>query len=244
MSKTSSSPSHQMASNHQDHFESPDYYQLDDLLSEEHLMIRASIRDFVKKEITPFIEGWAEKNHFPNEIVSKFGMIGAFGPTVPVQYGGGGLDYISYGLIMQEIERGDSGMRSTASVQGSLVMYPIYTYGSEEQKQKFLPKLASGEMLGCFGLTEPNHGSNPSGMETRFEDKGDHYLLNGAKMWISNAPHADIAVVWAKDEKCRIHGLIVERGMEGFTTPETHGKWSLRASCTGELVFSDVKVPW
>ena len=198
MSKTSSSPSHQMTSNHQDHFESPDYYQLDDLLSEEHLMIRASIRDFVKKEITPFIEGWAEKNHFPSEIVSKFGMIGAFGPTVPVQYGGGGLDYISYGLIMQEIERGDSGMRSTASVQGSLVMYPIYTYGSEEQKQKFLPKLASGEMLGCFGLTEPNHGSNPSGMETRFEDKGDHYLLNGAKMWISNAPHADIPLFGQK----------------------------------------------
>ncbi|MDC1516592.1 acyl-CoA dehydrogenase family protein [Cyclobacteriaceae bacterium] len=243
MSKTSSSPSHQMAKNHQDHFESPDYYQLDDLLSEEHLMIRASIRDFVKKEITPFIEDWAERNHFPNEVVSKFGMIGAFGPTVPARYGGGGLDYISYGLIMQEIERGDSGMRSTASVQGSLVMYPIYTYGSEEQKQKFLPKLASGEMLGCFGLTEPNHGSNPSGMETKFEDKGDHYLLNGAKMWISNAPHADIAVVWAKDEMGRIHGLIVERGMEGFTTPETHGKWSLRASCTGELVFSDVKVP-
>jgi glutaryl-CoA dehydrogenase len=171
-----------MAKNHQDHFESPDYYQLDDLLSEEHLMIRASIRDFVKKEITPFIEDWAERNHFPTEIVSKFGMIGAFGPTVPARYGGGGLDYISYGLIMQEIERGDSGMRSTASVQGSLVMYPIYTYGSEEQKQKFLPKLASGEMLGCFGLTEPNHGSNPSGMETKFEDKGDHYLLNGAKM--------------------------------------------------------------
>jgi glutaryl-CoA dehydrogenase len=232
-----------MASNHQDYFESPDYYQLDDLLSEEHLMIRTSIRDFVKKEITPFIEGWAEKNHFPNEIVSKFGLMGAFGPTVPVKYGGGGMDYISYGLIMQEIERGDSGMRSTASVQGSLVMYPIYTYGSEEQKRKFLPKLASGEMLGCFGLTEPNHGSNPSGMETNFVDKGDHYLLNGAKMWISNAPHADIAVVWAKDETGRIHGLIVERGMEGFTTPETHGKWSLRASCTGELVFSDVKVP-
>jgi len=243
MSKTSSSSSHQMASNYQDHFESPDYYQLDELLSEEHLMIRASIRDFVKKEISPFIEGWAEKNHFPNEIVSKFGLMGAFGPTVPLQYGGGGLDYISYGLIMQEIERGDSAMRSTASVQGSLVMYPIYTYGSEEQKMKFLPKLASGEMLGCFGLTEPNHGSNPSGMETSFEDKGDHYLLNGAKMWISNAPYADIAVVWAKNEKGRIHGLIVERGMEGFTTPETHGKWSLRASCTGELVFSDVKVP-
>ena len=243
MSKISTLSSNQFVNNHRDHFESPDYYQLDDLLSEEHLMIRSSIRDFVKKEITPFIEDWAQEKYFPKEIISKFGMIGAFGPTVPVRYGGGGLDYISYGLIMQEIERGDSGMRSTASVQGSLVMYPICNYGSEEQKKKYLPKLASGEILGCFGLTEANHGSNPSGMETRFEDKGDHYLLNGAKMWISNAPHADIAVVWAKDEKGRIHGLIVERGMEGFTTPETHCKWSLRASCTGELVFSDVKVP-
>jgi glutaryl-CoA dehydrogenase len=226
-----------------DEFESPDFYLLDDLLTEEHKLIRSSVRDFVKKEITPFIEGWAEKNHFPSEMVKKFGDVGAFGPTVPVEYGGGGLDYISYGLIMQEIERGDSGMRSTASVQGSLVMYPIFAYGSEEQKKKYLPKLGSGEWLGCFGLTEPNHGSNPSGMETRFEDKGDHYLLNGAKMWISNAPQADVAVVWAKSEEGRIHGLIVERGMEGFTTPETHGKWSLRASCTGELVFSDVKVP-
>jgi glutaryl-CoA dehydrogenase len=226
-----------------DEFESPDFYQLDDLLSEEQKLIRASIRDFVKKEITPFIEDWAERNHFPYEIVKKFGDVGAFGPTIPEKYGCGGLDYISYGLIMQEIERGDSGMRSTASVQGSLVMYPIYAYGSEEQRMKYLPKLASGEMLGCFGLTEPNHGSNPSGMETHFEDKGDHYLLNGAKMWISNSPKADIAVVWAKNEEGRIHGLIVERGMEGFTTPETHGKWSLRASCTGELVFSDVKVP-
>ncbi len=243
MSKISSPSNHQIVNNQQDHFESSDYYQLDDLLTEEHIMIRSSIRDFVKKEITPFIEDWAQKNYFPNEIVSKFGKIGAFGPTVPVRYGGGGLDYISYGLIMQEIERGDSGMRSTASVQGSLVMYPINAYGSEEQKKKYLPKLASGKMLGCFGLTEANHGSNPSEMETRFEDKGDHYLLNGAKMWISNAPYSDIAVVWAKDEKGRIHGLIVERGMEGFTTPETHGKWSLRASCTGELVFSDVKVP-
>ncbi|MEO1254412.1 MAG: acyl-CoA dehydrogenase family protein [Bacteroidota bacterium] len=226
-----------------DEFESPDFYELDDLLTEEHKLIRSSIRDFVKKEITPFIEGWAEKNHFPEEIVKKFGEVGAFGPTVSEEYGGGGLDYISYGLIMQEIERGDSGMRSTASVQGSLVMYPIYAYGSEEQKKRFLPKLASGDMLGCFGLTEPNHGSNPSGMETHFKDMGDHYLLNGAKMWISNSPKADIAVVWAKNEDGRIHGLIVERGMEGFTTPETHGKWSLRASCTGELVFSDVKVP-
>ncbi|MFK7951881.1 MAG: acyl-CoA dehydrogenase family protein [Ekhidna sp.] len=226
-----------------DEFESPDFYGLDDLLTEEHKLIRSSVRDFVKKEITPFIEGWAEKNHFPSEMVKKFGEVGAFGPTIPAEYGGGGLDYTSYGLIMQEIERGDSGMRSTASVQGSLVMWPIYAYGSEEQRKKYLPKLGSGEWLGCFGLTEPNHGSNPSGMETRFEDKGDHYLLNGAKMWISNSPQADVAVVWAKNEEGRIHGLIVERGMEGFTTPETHGKWSLRASCTGELVFSDVKVP-
>lgn len=226
-----------------DDFESPDFYQIDDLLTDEHKLIRSSIRDFVKKEITPYIEGWAEQNHFPYEIVKKFGEIGAFGPTVSEEYGGGGLDYTSYGLIMQEIERGDSGMRSTASVQGSLVMYPIYAYGSEEQKKKYLPKLASGEMLGCFGLTEPNHGSNPGGMETHIKDLGDHYLLNGAKMWISNAPKADIAVVWAKNEQGRIKGVIVERGMEGFTTPETHGKWSLRASCTGELVFSDVKVP-
>jgi len=229
--------------NNLDEFESPDFYFLDDLLTEEHKLIRSTIRDFVKKEITPFIEDWAERNHFPYEMVKKFGEVGAFGPTVPETYGGGGLDYVSYGLIMQEIERGDSGMRSTTSVQGSLVMFPIFAYGSEEQKQKYLPKLATGEMLGCFGLTEPNHGSNPGGMETRFEDKGDHFLLNGAKMWISNSPKADIAVVWAKNEEDRIHGLIVERSMEGFTTPETHGKWSLRASATGELVFSDVKVP-
>ena len=227
----------------QDHFESPDFYEIDDLLTEEHKLIRSSIRDFVKKEISPYIEDWAERNFFPYEIVKKFGDIGAFGPTVPVEYGGGGLDYISYGLIMQEIERGDSGMRSTASVQGSLVMYPIYAFGSEAQKRKYLPKLGNGEMLGCFGLTEPDFGSNPSGMKTNFKDMGDHYLLNGTKMWISNAPKADVAVVWGKDESGRIHGLIVERGMEGFSTPETHGKWSLRASCTGELVFDNVKVP-
>lgn len=226
-----------------DNFESPDFYLLDDLLTEEHKLIRNSIRDFVKKEITPYIEQWCQDAIFPEQIVPKFGEIGAFGPTIPVEYGGGGLDYISYGLIMQEIERGDSGMRSTASVQGSLVMYPIFTFGSEGQRRKYLPKLASGEMLGCFGLTEPDHGSNPGGMTTNFTDHGDHYLLNGSKMWISNAPKADIAVVWAKDENKRIHGLIVERGMEGFSTPETHGKWSLRASCTGELVFDNVKVP-
>ncbi len=227
----------------QDLFESPDFYNLDDLLTEEHKLIRASIRDFVKKEISPYIEDWCQQAHFPQEIVAKFGEMGVFGPTIPQEYGGGGMDYISYGLIMQEIERGDSGMRSTASVQGSLVMYPIYTFGSEEQKRKYLPKLASGEMLGCFGLTEPDYGSNPAGMVTNFKDMGDHYLLNGAKMWISNAPYADIAVVWAKNEEGRIHGLIVERGMEGFSTPETKGKWSLRASATGELVFDNVKVP-
>jgi glutaryl-CoA dehydrogenase len=227
----------------QDLFEGVDFYQVDDLLTEEQLLIRSSIRDFVKKEISPYIEDWAQRAHFPLEIVKKFGDVGAFGPQIPEAYGGGGLDYISYGLIMQEIERGDSGMRSTASVQGSLVMYPIFKFGSEEQKHRFLPGLASGDLLGCFGLTEPDHGSNPSGMQTRFEDKGDHYLLNGAKMWISNSPKADIAVVWAKNETGRIYGLIVERGMEGFSTPETHNKWSLRASCTGELVFDNVKVP-
>jgi glutaryl-CoA dehydrogenase len=227
----------------QDVFEHPDLYAVDDLLSEEHKLVRSSIRDFVKREISPYIEDWAQRAHFPYEMVKKFGDIGAFGPTVPTQYGGGGLDYISYGIIMQEIERGDSGMRSTASVQGSLVMYPIYKFGNEQQRKKYLPKLASGEWLGCFGLTEPDHGSNPNGMVTNFKDKGDHYLLNGAKMWISNSPKADVAVVWAKNEAGRIHGLIVERGMEGFSTPETHGKWSLRASTTGELVFDNVKVP-
>lgn len=227
----------------QDTFEGVDFLNIDDLLTEEHLLIRSSIRDFVKKEISPYIESWAQNAYFPESIVKKFGEVGAFGPQIPEEYGGGGLDYISYGLIMQEIERGDSGMRSTASVQGSLVMYPINKFGSEDQRKKYLPKLASGEMLGCFGLTEPDHGSNPSGMVTNFKDMGDHYLLNGAKMWISNAPKADIAVVWAKNEEGRIHGLIVERGMEGFSTPETHNKWSLRASCTGELVFDNVKVP-
>lgn len=226
-----------------DQFESPDYYQLDDLLSEEQKLVRKSLRDFVKKEISPIIEDCCQRAVFPEPIVKKFGEIGAFGPTIPAEYGGGGLDYISYGLMMQEIERGDSGMRSTASVQGSLVMFPIYQYGSEEQKKKYLPKLASGEMLGCFGLTEPDHGSNPSAMVTNFKDKGDHYLLNGAKMWISNSPKADIAVVWAKNEEGRVKGLIVERGMAGLSTPETHNKWSLRASITGELVFDNVKVP-
>ena len=229
--------------NTKDQFESPDFYAIDDLLTEEHKLVRSAIRDFVKREISPNIEEWSQNAHFPYEMVRKFGDVGAFGPTIPQEYGGGGMDYTAYGLIMQEIERGDSGMRSTASVQGSLVMYPIYKFGSEEQRKKYLPKLASGEWLGCFGLTEPNHGSNPSDMLTNFKDMGDHYLLNGSKMWISNSPKADVAVVWAKSEEGRIHGLLVERGMEGFSTPETHNKWSLRASATGELVFDNVKVP-
>ena len=227
-----------------DDFESPDFYEIDDLLTEEHKLIRTSVREFVKKEISPIIEDCAQKAQFPKHIVKLFGELGAFGPTIPEQYNpNGGLDYIAYGLMMQEIERGDSGMRSTASVQGSLVMYPIFEFGTEAQRQKYLPKLASGEYLGCFGLTEPNHGSNPGGMETSYKDMGDHYLLNGSKMWISNSPYADVVVVWAKNEEGRIHGLIVEKGMEGFSAPEIHSKWSLRASITGELVFQDVKVP-
>ena len=226
-----------------DLFESPDYYQLDELMSEENLMVRDAVRTYVKTEISPIIEEYAQKSEFPNQIVKQLGDLGCFGPTVPTEYGGGGLDYISYGLMMQELERGDSGVRSTASVQGSLVMFPIYAYGSEAQRKKFLPKLASGEWLGCFGLTEPDHGSNPSGMLTNIKDAGDHYILNGAKMWISNAPFAQVAVVWAKNEAGEIVGVIVERGMEGFSTPTTHNKWSLRASATGELVFDNVKVP-
>lgn len=226
-----------------DLFQSPDYYHLDDLLSEEHKLVREATREWVKREVSPIIEDAAQEAKFPDQLLSGLAEIGAFGPYIPEEYGGAGLDQISYGLIMQEIERGDSGIRSTASVQSSLVMYPIFKYGSEEQRLKYLPKLASGELIGCFGLTEPNHGSNPGGMETRFKDMGDHYLLNGAKLWISNSPFADIAVVWAKNEEDRIHGLIVERGMEGFSTPETHHKWSLRASATGELIFDNVKVP-
>ncbi|EHQ42894.1 acyl-CoA dehydrogenase family protein [Myroides odoratus] len=226
-----------------DLFQAPDYYLLDDLLTEEHKLIRDAARAWVKREVSPIIEEYAQKAEFPKQIISGLAEIGGFGPYIPTEYGGAGLDQISYGLIMQEIERGDSGVRSTSSVQSSLVMYPIWKYGNEEQRNKYLPKLATGEMIGCFGLTEPDHGSNPSGMITNFKDMGDHYLLNGAKMWISNAPFADIAVVWAKNEEGRIHGLIVERGMEGFTTPETHNKWSLRASATGELIFDNVKVP-
>ena len=224
-------------------FESVDFYNIDEILTDEQKLIRNSVRDFVSREISPNIEEWFENNHFPIEIVKKMGNSGIFGPTVNEKYGGGGLDYISYGLIMQELERGDSGMRSTASVQSSLVMYPIEAYGSEEQKKKYLPKLASGEILGCFGLTEPDYGSDPGGMVSKLKDEGNYYILNGSKMWISNSPEADIAIVWAKDENKRIKGIIVEKGMEGFSAPKTEGKLSLRSSLTGELVFNNVKIP-
>lgn len=226
-----------------DAYEQPDYYLLDDLLTDEHKLIRSTVREWVKKEVSPIIEDFAQRATFPKHLIKGLGEIGAFGPTIPVEYGGAGLDYISYGIIMQEIERGDSGIRSTASVQGSLVMYPIYAFGSDEQRKKYLPKLATGEMMGCFGLTEPDHGSDPGGMTTNIKDAGSHFILNGAKMWISNSPFADIAVVWAKDEAGIVRGVIVERGMKGFTTPETHNKWSLRASATGELVFDNVEIP-
>ena len=226
-----------------DLFQAPDYFNMDELLSEEHKLIRETAREWVKKDISPIIEEACQQATFPKQILGGLAEIGAFGPYIPEEYGGAGLDQISYGLIMQELERGDSGIRSTASVQSSLVMYPIYKYGNEEQRKKYLSRLASGELIGCFGLTEPNHGSNPGGMTTNIKDAGDHYILNGAKMWISNSPFADIAVVWAKNEEERIKGVIVERGMEGFTTPETHNKWSLRASATGELVFDNVKIP-
>jgi len=226
-----------------DLFQAPDYFKMDELLSEEHKLIRETAREWVKKEISPIIEDACQQATFPKQILGGLAEIGAFGPYIPEEYGGSGLDQISYGLIMQELERGDSGIRSTASVQSSLVMYPIYKYGNEDQRKKYLAKLASGELIGCFGLTEPNHGSDPGGMTTNIKDVGDHYILNGAKMWISNSPFADIAVVWAKNESGRIKGVIVERGMEGFTTPETHNKWSLRASATGELVFDNVKIP-
>ena len=226
-----------------DRYQYHDYYLMDELLTDEHRLVQTSVRDWVKKEVSPIVEEACQKAEFPKQWIKGLAEIGAFGPYIPAEYGGGGMDQIAYGIIMQELERGDSGLRSTASVQSSLVMYPIYTYGSEEQRKKYLPKLATGEMMGCFGLTEPDHGSNPNGMISNIKEKGDHFVLNGAKMWISNAPFADIAVVWAKDEQGIVRGMIVERGMKGFTTPETHGKWSLRASATGELVFDNVIIP-
>jgi glutaryl-CoA dehydrogenase len=227
----------------EDRYQFHDYYNIDDLLTEENILARGAVREWVKQEVSPIIEDAADRAVCPTHLFKGLAEIGAFGPSLPTKYGCGGMDEISYGIIMQELERGDSGVRSMASVQGSLVMYPIYKYGSEEQRMKYLPKLASGEFIGCFGLTEPDYGSNPSDMITNIKDDGDCYILNGAKMWITNSPLADVAVVWAKDEQGIIRGLIVERGMKGFTAPAIHGKWSLRASITGELVFEDVRVP-
>ncbi|MCB0559435.1 MAG: acyl-CoA dehydrogenase family protein [Lewinellaceae bacterium] len=227
----------------EDRFQGHDYYLIDELLDDDHLLARDAVRSWVKQEVSPVIEEYAERAECPVHLFKGLAEIGAFGPSLPVEYGGGGMDEMAYGVIMQELERGDSGIRSMASVQGSLVMYPIFKYGSEEQKRKYLPKLGAGELIGCFGLTEPDHGSNPSGMVTRVKDDGDAYILNGAKMWITNSPVADIAVVWAKDEEGKILGMVVEKDMEGYSAPEIHGKWSLRASVTGELVFEDVRVP-
>jgi len=221
----------------------PDYFAIDELLTDEQKIVRNSVRDWVNRSVIPIIDKAAQDHKFPLYLFREMGEIGVFGPYIPEKYGGAGLDKTSYGLIMTELERGDSAIRSAASVQSSLVMYPIFHFGSEEQKQKYLPKLASGEMIGAFGLTEPNHGSDPGRMETKVQNKGDHYILNGSKMWITNASIADIAVVWAKDENKKVVGLIVEKGMKGFTAPETFKKWSLRASVTGELVFDNVCVP-
>lgn len=226
-----------------DRYEGHDYYGIDELLQEDHLLARDAVRAWVKAEVSPIIEDFSERAKCPQHLFKGLAEIGAFGPSLPTEYGGGGMDEIAYGVIMQELERGDSGIRSMASVQGSLVMYPIYRFGSEEQKRKYLPKLGAGEFIGCFGLTEPDFGSNPGGMITQVKDDGDAYILNGAKMWITNSPVADLAVVWAKNEDGEILGMVVEKGSKGFSAPEIHGKWSLRASITGELIFEDVRVP-
>lgn len=222
---------------------SPDHYLVDELFTDEHLIIRSAIRDWVNRAVRPVIEDACQQHRFPVHLIREMGELGVLGPFIPREYGGAGLDQVAYGVIMTELERGDSGIRSAASVQSSLVMYPIFRFGSEEQRRKYLPGLATGELIGAFGLTEPDYGSDPGSMVTRIEEKEDHFLLNGAKMWITNASICDIAVVWAKDEAGQIRGLIVERGTEGFTTPETHNKWSLRASVTGELVFNDARIP-
>jgi glutaryl-CoA dehydrogenase len=219
-----------------------DFFNIDELFTEEELMVRDTVRDFVENEVVPIIEEHYQKGTFPMELSSKMADLGLFGITIPEEYGGVGANYTTYGLAMQELERGDSGVRSFASVQNSLVMFPIFNYGSEEIKKKWLPKLASGEAIGCFGLTEPDFGSNPGGMITNAIETDAGYLLNGAKMWITNGTLADIAVVWAKLNG-KVHGFLVEKGTKGFSAPEMRGKHSLRASVTSELIFEDCEIP-
>lgn len=223
-------------------FKGVDYYAIDEMLTDEEKSIRDTVRDFVSEEVIPIIEEYNQEMQFPTQLIPKMAELGIFGPTLPVEYGGMGINNIAYGLIMQELERGDSGVRSFASVQSGLVMYPIYTFGSEEQRKKYLPKLAKGEMIGCFGLTEPDFGSNPGGLITKAEKVKDGYMLNGAKMWITNGTIADVAVVWAKLDG-KVRGFLVEKGTKGYSAPETKGKLSLRASVTSELVFEDCLIP-
>ncbi len=223
-------------------FQGIDYYNTESLLSEEELLVRNTVREFVDDNVLPIIEKHNRAGTFPMDLVPKMAELGMFGSTLPAKYGCAEMNNVAYGLVMQELERGDSGVRSFASVQSALVMYPIFTFGSEEQKDFWLPKLASGTRIGCFGLTEPDFGSNPGGMITRAEEKGDCYVLNGAKMWITNGTIADVAVVWAKLNG-KVTGFLVEKGTKGFTAPEMKGKHSLRASVTSELIFQDCMIP-
>ena len=224
-------------------FIGPDFYNISDLLTEEELLIQKTANEFVNNEFKPIINEHYEKGTFPNEIATQLGELGFMGSSLPEDSGGAGVSSIGYGLILHELERGDSGLRSFASVQGSLVMYPIHAYGSDEQKKRWLPGLGSGELIGCFGLTEANFGSNPGGMATTAKKDGDDWIINGSKMWITNGTLADVAVVWAKDESGIIRGFLLEKGMKGYTSNNIHGKLSLRASVTSELSMVDVRVP-
>ena len=219
------------------------YLGISSFFSDEELMVQHTTREFVENEISPIIDDHYKLGTFPIELVLQFGDMQYLGVNLPEEYGGSGMSNVTYGLICQELERGDSGIRSFVSVQSSLVMYPIFSYGSEDQKRKWLPLLASGEVIGCFGLTEPDHGSDPAGMTTRAKKVSGGYILNGAKMWITNGSIADVSVVWAKTEDKVVRGFLVEKGADGFTAPDMKNKWSLRASVTSELILQDVFVP-